>query len=107
MVGDIVEKHCPICDENTTHEQGCFKSKEIGDELFHLDVSVSESMQKLSAGFRNFVMDVQGGVMDADSPSEYGRSIGGGLNFKEMFASMVRSLKCSGCGHLIKICRFP
>ena len=57
MVGDIVEKYCPICDEKTEHEQGNFKSKEIGDELFHLDVSVSESMKKLSDGFKKFIME--------------------------------------------------
>ena len=107
MVGDIVNKYCPICDENTEHEQGCFKSKEIRDELFHLDVSTSESMKKLSNGFREFVMDEQDGIMDADSSSEYGRSGGGGLNFEEIFATVVRSLKCSGCGHLIQIGRLP
>ena len=41
------------------HLQGCFKCKEIGNELFHLDVSVSESVKKLSNGFRDFVMEEQ------------------------------------------------
>ena len=107
MIGDIVEKYCSICNENTEHEQGCFKCKEIGNELFHLDVSVSESMKKLSNGFKDFVMKEQGGVMDGDSPEEYSQTIGAGLNFEELFASTVRSLKCSGCGHLIKISRLP
>ena len=78
MIGDIVEKYCPIC-------------QKIGDELFHLDVSVSESMKKLSNGFREFVLEEQGGIMDGDSPEEYAQTVGGGLNLEEMFSTRVRS----------------
>lgn len=107
MIGDIVEKYCPICLEDTLHEQGCFKSKKIGNELFHLDVSVSESMKKLSNGFRDFVMEEQDGVMNGDSTEEYAQTIGVGLDFEELFASTIRSLKCQQCGHLIRISRLP
>ena len=107
MIGGIFEKYCPICQENTEHLLGCFKSQKIGDELFHLDVSVSESVKKLSNGFRNFVLKEQGGVMDGDRPEEFAETVGGGQNFEELFASTVRSLKCSECGHLIQIGRLP
>ena len=107
MIGDIKLKYCPICCENTDHEQGCFKSKEIKGELFHLDVTLSDSIKKVSKGFRDFVIDEKDGFMDTDSPSEYAGSRRGGLNFEEMFASQVRSLRCSQCQHLIKISRLP
>ena len=48
MIGDIKLKYCPICEENTNHEQGCFKIKEINGELFHLDATLSDSLKKIS-----------------------------------------------------------
>ncbi len=60
MIGDILEKYCPICQKNTEHLLGCFKSQKIGDKLFHLDVTASESVKKLSNGFRDFVLEEQG-----------------------------------------------
>ena len=45
--------------------------------------------------------------MDGGSPEEYAQTVGGGLNFEELFAPTVRSLKCSECGHLIQIGRLP
>jgi hypothetical protein len=107
MIGDVKLKYCPICDENTDHQQGTFKCKEINGELFHFDASLSDSIQKVSAGFRDFVLKEHDGLMDGDSPSEYAGTKSGGLNFEELFASQVRSLKCSKCQHLIKISRFP
>ena len=85
MIGGIFEKYCPICQENTEHLLGCFKSQKIGDELFHLDVSVSESVKKLSNGFRNFVLKEQGGVMDGDRPEKYG----------SLEPSVVERIECS------------
>ena len=107
MIGDIKLKYCLICDEDTDHIQGCFKSKEINKELYHFDVSLSDSLKKVSAGFKDFVLKENGGLMDSNSPSEYVGTKKGGLNFEEMFAPKVRSLKCSICQHLIKISRFP
>jgi hypothetical protein len=45
--------------------------------------------------------------MDGGSPSEYASTENAGLNFEEMFATQVRSLKCGQCQHLIKISRLP
>jgi hypothetical protein len=87
--------------------RGVFKSKEINGELFHLKPSMSELMKKNSDSFRDFILEEHDGVMDAYSPSEYASSKKGGLNFEEMFAPQVRSLKCSKCQHLIKNSRFP
>ena len=53
MIGDIKLKYCLICDEDTDHIQGCFKSKEINKELYHFDVSLSDSLKKVSAGFKD------------------------------------------------------
>lgn len=107
MVGDIVKKHCLICDKKTDHEQGNFKSHEIGGELFHLDVSLDDALKKMSDGFRDFVLEEQNGLMDTESPEEYAQTFGGGLDFETLFAPVVRSLKCDGCGHLIKLGRLP
>ena len=105
MIGDIKQKYCPVCDKKTDHEQGCFKSKSIGRELFHLDVSTDEALKNLSSGFRDFVIQEQDGVMDADSSGEFAQSPTAGLDFETLFASTVRSLKCDSCGHLIPISR--
>jgi hypothetical protein len=83
MIGDIKLKYCPICEENTNHEQGCFKSQEINGELFHLDVTLSECLQKVSSGFSDFVIDEKDGFVDSDSPSEYASTKDGGLNFED------------------------
>ncbi len=107
MIGEIKLKYCPVCSEETDHLQGCFKCKEIDGELFHFDVSLSDSLQKVSAGFKDFVLEEHEGLMDGDAPDEYVKTRKGGLNFEELFAPQVRSLKCSKCLHLIKISRFP
>lgn len=107
MIGDIKLKYCPICDENTDHLQGTFKCKEINGELFHFNVSLSESLEKVSSGFRDFVLEEQSGLMDKDSPSKYAGSKSGGLSLEEMFARNICSLRCCKCQHLIKIARFP
>jgi hypothetical protein len=107
MIGDIKLKYCPICDETTDHLQGCFKSKEIKGELFHLDVTLSDSLKKISAGFSGFLFEEKDGFADSNSPSEYASTENAGLNFEEMFATQVRSLKCGQCQHLIKLSRLP
>ena len=107
MNGDVKPKYCPVCVENTDHVQGTYKCKEINGELFHFDVSLSDSLKKVSAGYMDFVLEGHDGVMDYDSPSHYAESSEGGLNFGELFDPQVRSLKCVGCGHLLKISRLP
>ena len=107
MISDVQKKYCPVCKKNTIHEQGCFKSREIGNELFHLEVSLDTSLKNLSDGFKDFVRQEQQGVMDSDSPGHYARNVAGGLNLTELFASVIRSLKCEECGHLIRISRLP
>lgn len=107
MIRGIKPKYCPICDEDTDHQQGCFKCKEINGELFHFDVSLSDSLQKVGAGYKDYVIGENNGVMDADSPTHYSTSKQGGLDFGDLFAPNVRSLKCVDCGHLLKISRFP
>lgn len=99
--------HCKICDASTDHVKGTFKCKEIQGELFHLDTSVSDSLRKVSAGFSDYVVEEENGLVDSGSPAEYAKSVGGGLNFEELFAPTVRSLKCKDCGHLIRISRLP
>ena len=99
--------HCKICNASTDHVQGTFKCKEIQGELFHLDTSVSDSLRKVSEGFRDYVREESGEMMDSQSPAEYVESVEGGLNFGELFAPTVRSLKCEDCGHLIRISRLP
>ena len=107
MIGDIKLTYCPICDADTDHLQDCFKCKNIDGELFDFDVLLSDSLKKVSSGFKDFVLKDNGGLIDSNSPSEYAVTKTGGLNFEELFASQVRSLKCTQCRHLIKISRFP
>ncbi len=107
MIGDTKVEYCPICESDTLHEQGCFKSQEINGEFFHFDVSLSELLQKNSDDFRTFILEEQDGTMNSDSPSAYADTKKCGLNFEKLFAPQVRSLKCSDCQHLIKILRFP
>ena len=107
MNGDIRLKYCPICECDTDQLQGCFKIKEINGELFHLDISQSDSLKKVSAGFKNFVVDKKDGVMNGDTPSEYLETKKRGFDFEEMFSPQVRSLKCIKCLHLIKISKLP
>ena len=107
MIGDIKLTYCPICDADTDHLQGCFKCKNIDGELFDFDVLLSDSLKKVSSGYREFVLEEHNGLMDSDAPGEYVETKKGGLNFEELFASQVRSLKCTQCLHLIKISRFP
>jgi hypothetical protein len=75
--------------------------------LFHLDVTLTDSLKKVSEGFKDFVIDEKHGFADSNSPSEYAVTENAGLNFEEMFATQVRSLKCSNCQHLIKLSRLP
>ncbi len=107
MIGEIKVTYCPICESDTDHLQGCFKCKEVSGELFHFDVSLSDSLQKVSAGYRGFVLEEHEGLMDGDTPDEYVKTRKGGLDFEKLFSPQVRSLKCSKCLHLIKISRFP
>ncbi len=107
MIGDIKQKYCPICDENTDHLQGTFKCKEINGDLCHLNSTLSDSLRKLNSGYKDFVLDEKDGNMNSDSPYAYAVTQKGGLNFEEFFASQVRSLKCTKCLHLIKIARLP
>ena len=71
MIGDIKLTYCPICDADTDHLQGCFKCKNIDGELFDFEVLLSDSLKKVSSGFKDFVVECHGGLMDVDSPSEY------------------------------------
>ena len=107
MIGDISLKYCPVCKSQTEHEQGNFRSRRVKGELFSLDASQSESLQKISTGFNEFVFSEREGFADGDSPGEYVQTRKGGLNFEELFAPQIRSLKCSKCQHLIKISRLP
>ncbi len=107
MIGEIKVTYCPICESDTDHLQGCFKCKEVSGELFHFDVSLTDTMRKLSSGFKDFVLEEHEGQMDDDSPKQYADTKSGGINFEELFATQVRSLKCSQCQHLIKISRLP
>ena len=107
MNGEIKLKYCPVCESDTDHLQGCFKYKKVNGEIFHYDVSLSDSLNNVSAGYKDFVVDENNGMMNGDTPDEYAESSQGGLNFGELFAPQVRSLKCVGCGHLLKISRFP
>ncbi len=107
MAGDIKPQYCPICDTHTEHEQGCFKCKEINGELFYLKTSTSEALKKISTGFKDYIVSENNGLMNCDSPVEYMNKGGGGIDFEELFAPQLRSLKCSSCGHLIKLSRLP
>ena len=107
MICDIKTKYCPVCAENTDHMQGNFRSKRINGELYHLESSSTESLKKLSQGFNEYVIEKQGGIMNGTSPEEYAKTSQAGLNFEELFAPQVRSLKCCQCQHLIKISRLP
>jgi len=82
MIGDIKVKYCHICDEDNYHQQGCFKSKEINGELYHFDVSLSDSLKKVSAGFKDFVVGENNGVMKDDTPDEYVKTRKGDLILK-------------------------
>lgn len=59
------------------------------------------------AGFSGFLFEEKDGFADSNSPSEYAVTKNAGLNFEEMFATQVRSLKCGQCQHLIKLSRLP
>ncbi len=107
MIGEIKVTYCPICESDTDHLQGCFKCKEVSGELFHFDVSLTDTMRKLSSGFKDFVLEGHGGVMDGDVTDEYVKTRKGGLDFEKLFSPQVRSLKCVSCGHLLKISRLP
>ena len=107
MVGEIGVKYCPICDEDTDHQKGIFKTKKIEGELFHLNTSLHSSLKKVSVGYKDFVVGENNGVMNGDTPDEYVETRKGGVDFEELFSPQVRSLKCTQCLHLIKISRFP
>ena len=107
MIGDIIVMHCLICDEETDHQKGIFKSKEIDGEWFHLNAPLSELLKKNRNGFHEYTLDDQNGVMDSSSPSAFAGTMKGGLILEELFSPQIRSLKCSDCQHLIRISRFP
>lgn len=107
MIGDIKTVYCPVCEAETEHKQGCFKCKEIDGKLFFLNTSVSESLDKISSGFKKHVIDENAGEMDKDTPAEYVGSVQGGLDFELLFAPVVRSMRCSCCDHLIQISKLP
>lgn len=100
-------KYCKICGSDTEHEKGTFKCHEVDGELFELTISSDEALKKVSQGFSDFVMDEHEGQMNSETPSEYGKTEGGGLNLQELFANSIRAMKCEKCGHLIKLSRLP
>ena len=90
----------------TSHEQGTWKSERINGELYHLNVTTDDALKGISKSFKDFIRDEQDGVMDSSSPEKFVQHTGG-LDFQTLFAQSIRALKCSECGHLIRISRLP
>ena len=107
MFGEITVRYCPICKADTEHRKGNYRTKEIDGNYFHLESSFEDAQKNLSDGFRNFVVEEQSGVVVQGSAAEYINTEEAEPIFKQLFAKRVRSLKCSHCGHLIRLPRFP
>jgi hypothetical protein len=107
MNGEISVEFCVICDEKTKHEKGNYRSQLIRGEPFHLDVSITDSIKKLSDGFRDFVLEERDGIVDRGAPVAYINNQEPDVTYNKLFAKRIRSLKCVKCCHLVKLNRFP
>jgi len=99
-------KFCKICNTTTTHTKGTFKCRNIEDELFILETSTDEALKNLSAGFNQFTQ-TDSELINSQSPVDYIKSENGELNLNDLFAKSIRAFKCTECGHLIQLSKFP
>jgi len=100
-------KYCKSCAVNTHHRLGTFKCKDINGELFELNVTLNDALKKVSDDFVQFAQTEKDNRIDTKATIEYINSDKGNLNINELFANSVRALKCSECGHLIRLSRLP
>ena len=107
MVGEITVRYCPICKEDTENQEGNYRVRVIDGRYFHLESSFEDARKKLSAGFNYFVLEEKSGVVAHGAAAEYINTEEAEPIFEQLFAKRVRSQRCSQCGHLIKLPRFP
>ena len=107
-------KFCNICNIDTEHEQGNFQSKRINGELFHLQESMDESLGKLSSGFSKFVTEENNGLANRETIVDaLCNNLESNIDEDSFFTPFslspkrIRSLKCSECGHLIRLSKLP
>jgi len=98
---------CKICHCKTLHKKGTFKSREIEGELFELTTSTTEALKKLSTGFNQHIRNQQEQLINSQAPLDYINSDNGQVGISDLFANSIRALKCTACGHLIKLSRLP
>jgi len=77
------------------------------NELFELTTSTNDALKNLSNGFNQFALTEQGFSIDSETPIDYVQSNSGKSTIAELFASSIRALRCTECGHLIQLSRLP
>jgi len=107
MAKDQSKKYCKICADNTGHQLGTFKCKDINGELFELNVTLTDALKKISDNFVQFAQTKKDNRIDSNTPVEYVNTNNGKSNIEDLFANSIRALKCLECGHLIKLSRLP